>query len=105
MSGSLTDIAGIRVGHADDPKALSGVTAIVFDSPTVAAVDIRGGGPGTRETDLLDPERTVQGVDALVLSGGSVFGLDAASGVTAWLAETGRGFAVGQARVPIVPAA
>ncbi len=105
MSGSLTDIAGIRVGHAEDMTALSGVTAIVFDAPTVAAVDIRGGGPGTRETDLLDPERTVPGVDALVLSGGSVFGLDAASGVTAWLAETGRGFAVGPARVPIVPAA
>ncbi len=105
MSGSLTDIAGIRVGHAEDRRALSGVTAIVFDAPTVAGVDIRGGGPGTRETDLLDPERTVPGVDALVLSGGSVFGLDAASGVTAWLAETGRGFAVGPARVPIVPAA
>lgn len=105
MSGSLTDIPGLRVGHAEDRRALSGVTAIVFDAPTVAAVDIRGGGPGTRETDLLDPERTVAGVDALVLSGGSVFGLDAASGVTAWLAETGRGFAVGPARVPIVPAA
>ncbi|MCF4127183.1 P1 family peptidase [Methylobacterium sp. SyP6R] len=105
MSGSLTDIAGLRVGHAEDARALSGVTAIVFDTPTVAAVDIRGGGPGTRETDLLDPERTVPGVDALVLSGGSVFGLDAAAGVTAWLAETGRGFAVGPARVPIVPAA
>ncbi|MET7242508.1 P1 family peptidase, partial [Methylobacterium sp. EM32] len=83
----------------------SGTTAIVFDAPTVAAVDIRGGGPGTRETDLLDPERTVTGVDALVLSGGSVFGLDAAAGVVARLAETGRGFAVGAARVPIVPAA
>jgi len=105
VSGSLTDIAGIRVGHAEDARALSGVTAIVFDAPTVAAVDIRGGGPGTRETDLLDPERTVTGVDALVLSGGSVFGLDAASGVVARLAETGRGFAVGPARVPIVPAA
>ncbi|MFH6784082.1 MULTISPECIES: P1 family peptidase [Methylobacterium] len=105
MSGGLTDIAGIRVGHAEDARALSGVTAIVFDAPTVAAVDIRGGGPGTRETDLLDPERTVTGVDALVLSGGSVFGLDAAGGVVAWLAETGRGFAVGPARVPIVPAA
>ncbi|UHC18815.1 P1 family peptidase [Methylobacterium currus] len=105
MSGSLTDIAGIRVGHAEDARALSGVTAIVFEAPTVAAVDIRGGGPGTRETDLLDPERTVPGVDALVLSGGSVFGLDAAAGVVARLAETGRGFAVGAARVPIVPAA
>ncbi|PIK73192.1 peptidase T4, partial [Methylobacterium frigidaeris] len=71
MSGSLTDIPGIRVGHAEETRALSGVTAIVFDAATVAAVDIRGGGPGTRETDLLDPERTVPGVDALVLSGGS----------------------------------
>jgi L-aminopeptidase/D-esterase-like protein len=105
VSGGLTDIAGIRVGHAEDARALSGVTAIVFDAPTVAAVDVRGGGPGTRETDLLDPERTVAGVDALVLSGGSVFGLDAAGGVVARLAETGRGFAVGAARVPIVPAA
>ncbi|AWN53773.1 P1 family peptidase [Methylobacterium sp. 17Sr1-1] len=105
MSGGLTDIAGIRVGHAEDARALSGTTAIVFDAPTVAAVDIRGGGPGTRDTDLLDPERTVAGVDALVLSGGSVFGLDAAAGVVARLAETGRGFAVGPARVPIVPAA
>ncbi|SFU99865.1 L-aminopeptidase/D-esterase [Methylobacterium sp. 174MFSha1.1] len=105
MSGSLTDIPGIRVGHAEDARALSGTTAIVFDAPTVAAVDIRGGGPGTRETDLLDPERTVAGVDALVLSGGSVFGLDAATGVVARLAETGRGFPVGAARVPIVPAA
>jgi L-aminopeptidase/D-esterase-like protein len=105
MSGSLTDIAGIRVGHAEDARALSGVTAILFDAPVTAAVDIRGGGPGTRETDLLDPERTVPGIDALVLSGGSVFGLDAASGVTAWLAQAGRGFAVGPARVPIVPAA
>ncbi|GJD50187.1 putative aminopeptidase [Methylobacterium crusticola] len=104
-TGSLTDIAGVRVGHADDARLASGVTAILFDAPVTAAVDVRGGGPGTRETDLLDPERTVQGIDALVLSGGSAFGLDAASGVTAWLAEAGRGFAVGAARVPIVPAA
>jgi L-aminopeptidase/D-esterase-like protein len=71
----------------------------------VASVDVRGGGPGTRETDLLDPERTVERIDALVLSGGSTFGLDAASGVTAWLAEAGRGFPVGTMRVPIVPGA
>jgi L-aminopeptidase/D-esterase-like protein len=71
----------------------------------VASIDIRGGGPGTRETALLDPAQTVEGIDAIVLSGGSAFGLDAASGVQAWLREQGRGFAVGAARVPIVPAA
>jgi D-aminopeptidase len=101
----LTDIPGIRVGHADDVRAASGVTAILFDAPFVTAVDVRGGGPGTRETDLLDPARTVEAVDAIVLSGGSAFGLDAASGVQAFLREAGRGYAVGTARVPIVPGA
>ncbi|MGY2050058.1 P1 family peptidase [Methylobacterium sp. JK268] len=105
MRNALTDIPGIRVGHAQDARVASGVTAILFDSPVTAAVDVRGGGPGTRETDLLDPERTVPRIDALVLSGGSAFGLDAASGVTAWLAQAGRGFPIGAARVPIVPAA
>ncbi|MCJ2013253.1 P1 family peptidase [Methylobacterium sp. J-076] len=103
--GLLTDIAGIRVGHAQDLAVRSGVTAILFDRPAVASVDVRGGGPGTRETDLLDPERTVEAIDALVLSGGSAFGLDAAAGVTGWLAAQGRGFPVGGMRVPIVPAA
>ncbi|HEV7440651.1 MAG TPA: P1 family peptidase [Methylobacterium sp.] len=102
---SLTDIPGIRVGHAGDARVASGTTAIVFDAPVTAAVDVRGGGPGTRETDLLDPERTVAGIDALVLSGGSAFGLDAAAGVVAWLAENGRGFPIGGMRVPIVPGA
>jgi L-aminopeptidase/D-esterase-like protein len=83
----------------------SGATAIVFDRPAVGSVDIRGGGAGTRETALLDPAQTVEGIDAIALSGGSAFGLDAASGVQAWLKEQGRGFAVGHARVPIVPAA
>lgn len=101
----ITDIAGIRVGHAGDVRLASGVTAILFDESYVAAVDVRGGGPGTRETDLLDPERTVAGIDALVLAGGSAFGLDAASGVVAWLAENGRGFLIGDVRVPIVPGA
>jgi D-aminopeptidase len=101
----ITDIPGIRVGHADDAGVATGVTAILFDTPVVAAVDVRGGGPGTRETDLLDPARTVAAVDAIVLSGGSAFGLDAASGVQAFLRETGRGYAVGTARVPIVPGA
>src|SRR6266446_6965526 len=97
----LTDVPGIRVGHADDARAASGVTAILFDEPFVTAVDIRGGGPGTRETDLLDPARTVEGIDAIVLSGGSAFGLDAASGVQAYLREVGRGYAVGTARAGV----
>jgi L-aminopeptidase/D-esterase-like protein len=101
----LTDIAGIRVGHADDPKLASGVTAVIFDQPAVAAIDVRGGGPGTREEAALDPANTVERVDAIVLSGGSAFGLDAASGVQAWLREQGRGFRVREALVPIVPAA
>jgi len=98
----LTDIPGIRVGHADDVRAATGVTAILFDAPIVAAVDVRGGGPGTRETDLLDPARTVAAVDAIVLSGGSAFGLDAASGAQAFLRERGRGYAIGGALVPLV---
>jgi D-aminopeptidase len=101
----LTDIPGIRVGHADDISAASGVTAILFDTPFVTAVDVRGGGPGTREKDLLDPSRTMEAIDAIVLSGGSAFGLDAASGVQAFLREAGRGYALGTARVPIVPGA
>jgi D-aminopeptidase len=101
----LTDIPGIRVGHADDPRAATGVTAIVFDAPLVVAVDVRGGGPGTRETDLLDPARTVERIDAIALSGGSAFGLDAATGVQAYLRGIGRGYEVGDARVPLVPGA
>ena len=101
----ITDVAGLRVGNASDDALCSGVTAIVFDSPAVASADIRGGGPGTRDTTLLEPERTVDGVDAIVLSGGSAFGLDSPSGVQAWLREQGRGFRVGDATVPIVPSA
>ena len=101
----LTDIPGIRVGHADDSRLASGVTAILFDAPLVVAVDVRGGGPGTRETDLLDPARTMDRIDAIALSGGSAFGLDAASGVQAYLRGIGRGYAVGTARVPLVPGA
>ena len=100
----ITDVPGIRVGNAGDAKLGSGVTVIVFEKPVTASVDVRGGGPGTRETALLDPVQTVEGIDAIVLSGGSAFGLDAASGVQAWLREQGRGFQVGEARVPIVPA-
>lgn len=98
----ITDVAGIRVGNADDARLASGVTAIVFEAPAVAAIDIRGGAPGTRETDLLEPHRTIERVDAVVLTGGSAYGLDAASGVQAWLRENGRGFAIANIRVPIV---
>ena len=101
----ITDIAGLRVGQAGDAKLGSGVTAVVFDAAVVASVDVRGGGPGTRETALLDPAQTVEGIDAIVLSGGSAFGLDAASGVQAWLRKQGRGFKIRDALVPIVPAA
>jgi L-aminopeptidase/D-esterase-like protein len=101
----ITDVAGVRVGHAHDAGLASGTTVVIFDEPAVASVDVRGGGPGTRDTELLDPEKTVERVDALVLSGGSAFGLDATSGVQAWLREQGRGFAIGPARVPIVPGA
>ncbi len=101
----ITDVPGLRVGQTGDPKLRSGVTVVLPDRPAVAAVDVRGGGPGTRETDALDPAALVEHVDAIVLSGGSAFGLEAASGVTSWLAARGRGFRVGAARVPIVPAA
>lgn len=105
MNNDLTDVAGLSVGNAHDAEALTGVTVVVCDEPAVAACDVRGGGPGTRETALLDPEMTVQTVDAIALSGGSAFGLEAASGVMAWLAQRGRGFPVGAATVPIVPGA
>src|SRR5438105_14610118 len=101
----ITDIGGVLVGHAHDARLNSGVTAIIFDEPAVASVDLRGGAPGTRETDLLEPHRTVERIDAIVLSGGSAFGLDAAAGVQAHLRETGRGFAIGNVRVPLVSAA
>jgi len=101
----ITDVTGLKIGHAEDVRLGSGATAIIFDKPAVASIDVRGGGPGTRETALLDPAQTVEGIDAITLSGGSAFGLDAASGVQAWLKEEGRGFAVRTARVPIVPAA
>ena len=105
MKNLITDVAGVRVGHAEDTRAASGVTAIVFDAPAVASIDVRGGGPGTRESALLEPGTTVERIDAVALSGGSAFGLDACSGLQAWLAEQGRGFAIGPARVPIVAGA
>src|SRR5215475_13434798 len=101
----LTDIAGIRVGHADDAKLASGVTAVIFDWPAVAAIDVRGGGPGTREEAALRSESTVETIDGIALSGGSALGLDAAGGVQAWLAEQGRGFRIREAVIPIVPGA
>jgi L-aminopeptidase/D-esterase-like protein len=101
----LTDVAGLKVGNAEDRTLKSGVTVIVCDTPATAAVHVMGGAPGTRETDLLEPHNTVQTIDAIVLAGGSAFGLDAASGVQAALREMGRGFEVGPVRVPIVPGA
>jgi L-aminopeptidase/D-esterase-like protein len=98
----LTDVAGISVGHADDMQLGSGVTAILFDRPSVAAVSVLGGAPGGRDTDMLAPQNTVEAVDAIVLSGGSVFGLDAAGGVQAALREQGRGLAIRDVHVPIV---
>src|SRR5258705_6510085 len=105
MKNLLTDIAGVRVGHADDAALASGVTAVVFDQPAVAAIDVRGGGPGTREGALLDPVSMVEQIDAIALSGGSAFGLEAGGGVQAWLAEHGRGFRIREAIIPIVPGA
>ncbi|MGF9695186.1 P1 family peptidase [Rhizobium sp. 0TCS1.26] len=101
----LTDIAGLSVGHATDLQLGSGVTVVVFDEPAMASGIVLGGAPGGRDTALLDPAMTVERVDALVLSGGSAFGLDAAGGVQAGLREIGRGLHVGSTRVPIVPQA
>jgi L-aminopeptidase/D-esterase-like protein len=101
----LTDIAGVTVGHADDAVLASGVTAIIFDKPAVASIDVRGGGPGTREDALLDPVSTVDAIDAITLAGGSAFGLEAGGGVQALLAEQGRGFRIRDAVIPIVPGA
>jgi L-aminopeptidase/D-esterase-like protein len=101
----ITDIAGILVGQAEDRGGFTGTTVVLAEQPAVAAVDVRGGAPGSRETELLAPEALVDRVDAIVLSGGSAFGLDAAAGVMDWLAHADRGFSVGSVRVPIVPAA
>ena len=94
MENLLTDIGGVRVGHADDRTLASGVTAVVFDNPAVAAIDVRGGGPGIRDGAMLDPVNVVEKIDAIAISGGSAFGLDAGGGVQAWLAEQGRGFRI-----------
>jgi len=101
----ITDVGGLRVGNAEDARLKSGVTVVLPDQPAVAAVQVLGGAPGTRETDALEPHNTLHEFHGLVLSGGSAFGLDAASGVQAALREKGIGFRVGGALVPVVPAA
>lgn len=101
----ITDVAGLRVGNAGDPHVKTGSTVLIGDVPFVAAVHVMGGAPGTRETDLLAPDKVVQEIDAIVLSGGSTYGLDAASGVVDGLRKMGRGFVVHDLRVPIVPSA
>ncbi len=102
---SITDVDGILVGNAEDAHARTGVTVILPDQPVVAAVDVRGGGPGTRETDALDPSCLVERIHAICLSGGSVFGLEAPSGVVSWMSSKGRGLAFGPLALPVVPAA
>jgi L-aminopeptidase/D-esterase-like protein len=105
----ITDVPGLKVGQAQDAGVRTGVTVILPDQPAVCAVDVRGGGPGTRETDALSPENLVDTVDAVVLSGGSMYGLGAGDGVAAWLGAQGRGFRVSADPAvppsPIVPAA
>ncbi|MDX5594659.1 P1 family peptidase [Pseudovibrio sp. SPO723] len=101
----ISDVPGIAVGNAHDPALKSGATVVVPENPSVASVAIHGGAPGTRDVALLEPEQTVAQIDALVLSGGSAFGLDAVAGAQALLAKRGKGFAIGSVRVPIVPGA
>ena len=102
---SLTDVCGLRVGHHTDARRPTGVTVVLTPEGAVAGVDVRGAAPGTRETELLSPLNAVERVHAVMLAGGSAFGLDAAGGVMRWLDERGHGVQVGPARVPIVPAA
>jgi L-aminopeptidase/D-esterase-like protein len=101
----ITGVPGILVGNAEDHAVRSGVTVVLPEAAAVCAVDVRGGAPGTRETDALDPGGLVEVVHAVVMSGGSAFGLDAAGGAMAWLAARGQGFRAADARIPIVPAA
>ena len=105
MRNLITDVSGLRVGNAHDLRIASGVTALVFDEPSVASIAIHGGAPGVRDSALLEPEASVETVDALVLSGGSAFGLDSMGGVMAHLRSIGRGFEIGPVRVPIAPGA
>ena len=103
--GSITDVAGLSVGHATERARPTGCSVVLCEAGATCGVDVRGAAPGTRETDLLRPDNLVEQVHAVLLSGGSAFGLDAAGGVMRWLEERGHGFAVGALRVPIVPAA
>ena len=105
LHDAITDVAGLTVGHFTHPARATGCTVVLCPDGAVAGVDVRGGAPGTRETDLLAPENLIERVHAVLLSGGSAFGLDAAGGVMRWLEERGHGYAVGNVRVPIVPAA
>lgn len=105
MAGSIVDVPGVRVGHAQDNEALTGCSVILLEKPSVCGVDVRGSAPGTRETDLLDPVNLISAVHAICLSGGSAYGLDAATGVMQYLEEKGVGLEVGFGVVPIVPAA
>ena len=105
MHNLLTDVAGLGVGNAHDARLVSGVTVVLPEKPLVAAVSVLGGAPAGRDLGCLDPDKAVAEVDAIVLSGGSGYGLDAASGVQAWLRNAGRGFAIGTVRVPVVPQA
>jgi len=105
MHDDITDIPGIRVGHDTNLEAATGCTVILCDTVAVGGVDVRGGAPATRETELLHPLNLVEQVDAVVLTGGSAYGLDAASGVMRYLEEQGLGYDTGVARIPIVPAA
>ena len=101
----ITDVPGLRVGNAQDDALKSGTTVLLADDPFTASVHVMGGAPGTRETDLLAPDKSVAAVDALVLSGGSAYGLDACSGVVDGLRAAGRGFRLGDATIPLVPGA
>ena len=101
----ISDIPGFRLGHWSHHTARTGCTTLIFDAPALASVHIAGGAPGTAETDILDPAALVTGIDALLLTGGSAFGLDAAGGVRRYLEEQGRGFRAGPHRVPLVPTA
>lgn len=101
----ITDVEGLLVGSAKDDALKSGATVVLMNRPFVASVHVMGGAPGTRETDLLAPDKSVAGVDALVLSGGSAYGLDACSGVVDGLRAAGRGFQIGSAVIPLVPGA
>lgn len=105
LGGAITDVPGIKVGHFTDSRRPTGCTVVLTEEGVVGGVDVRGSGPGTRETDLLNPVNLVDKVHAVMLSGGSAFGLDAATGAMRWLEEHGHGFPAGPALVPIVPAA